>query len=122
MKKDLKKFLEQYESATNTHDFSNVWPLIAPKAVYWFSDGRHVGIAAIEKAFVSTWKRIKAETYRIKNVRWLVVTDAAGVCAYDFEWSGSVQGNIRKGKGRGTNVIIKRGNQWQILHEHLSTD
>ncbi len=118
---NLKKFLKKYEIQSNTHDFKNVKPLIAPNALYWFSDGTHRGIKAIERAFTKTWNKIRNETYRIKNVRWLVVSDSVGVCVYGFHWSGKVNGRKRTGHGRGTNVIVKRGKGWQIIHEHLST-
>lgn len=120
-RKELEKFLKAYEERSNTHDFKNVKPLIAPHALYWFSDGTHEGINAIEKAFTKTWNKIQDETYRIKNVRWLIASSNVGVCVYDFHWSGKVNGKKQSGRGRGTNIIVKRGKKWQMIHEHLSS-
>ena len=120
MKSELQKFLKEYEKQTNTHDFENVRPLIAPDAVYWFSNGTHKGIRTIEKAFVKTWGKIREESYRIENVQWLVASEKMGVCIYNFYWRGKVNGKIKTGSGRGTNVILKQGGRWQIVHEHLS--
>ena len=121
MKKALKYFLKEYEIKTNTHDFKKVKPLIASNATYWFSDGTFKGISAIEKAFTRTWQKIQNETYQIKNVEWLAISDKMAVCIYDFHWRGKVDGKWKKGRGRGTNVIVKRGKYLQMLHEHLST-
>ena len=116
----LSAFVKQYEEATNSHNFNNVRPLIAPEAVYFFSNENLFGIEAIEKAFVSTFNSIKDETYSIKNVRWLAVSDAAAVCVYDFHWVGMVDGERKEGSGRGTNALIKHGGEWLMVHEHLS--
>jgi hypothetical protein len=120
-KEELTHFLKEYETKTNTHKFSEVKPLIAENAVYWFSDGQHVGLKAIEQAFAGTWKKIKQEEYKIKNVEWLFITETTAVCIYNFTWVGKVSGKLKEGVGKGTNVIVKNGKHWQMLHEHLST-
>jgi len=117
---ELSAFVKQYEDATNSHDFNNVRPLIAPEAVYFFSNENLFGIEAIEKAFVSTFNSIKDETYSIKNVRWLAVSEKVAVCVYDFHWVGSVDGERKEGSGRGTNALVKSDGKWLMVHEHLS--
>ena len=113
-------FLKRYESATNSHDFDNVRPLIAHDAVYFFSNENLHGIAAIEKAFVDTFNTIKDETYSIRSVQWLAVSDTVAVCVYDFHWLGTIDGERREGSGRGTNALVKRNGDWVMIHEHLS--
>jgi ketosteroid isomerase-like protein len=120
-RKELERFLKDYEKQTNTHDFKKVQPLIATNAIYWFSDGTYKGMPAIRRAFIRTFNTIKDETYSLKNVRWLVIARDMGVCTYDFYWSGKVGGKRKSGKGRGTNVMVKNKGRWQMLHEHLST-
>jgi ketosteroid isomerase-like protein len=121
MIKSLKSFLKNYERCTNTHDFKNLRSLIATDASYWFSEANYQGIRAIEKAFVSTWKRIKNEKYTILSIRWLVITPSVAVCTYTFKWKGVVGGKSRSGKGKGTNVLVQKRGKWQIKHEHLSS-
>ncbi len=120
IKKELLKFMSEYERATNTHDFSKVRPLIAEDAVYFFSDKTLNGILEIETAFVETWEKIAEEMYSISDVDWISVTDTFAVCTYKFNWKGVVDGENREGKGRGTNVAGKRNGKWVMLHEHLS--
>jgi ketosteroid isomerase-like protein len=118
---DLDAFLRSYERASNSHDFDQVLPLVADDAVYWFSNGTHVGLAAIRKAFESTWAAIADEDYRITDVRWLVANDDAAACVYTYSWSGLVGGQRRSGNGRGTNVLTRTETGWHIVHEHLSS-
>ncbi|HEY1835921.1 MAG TPA: nuclear transport factor 2 family protein [Candidatus Saccharimonadales bacterium] len=116
----LNNFLHQYERAANSHDFAQVEPLIAEDAVYWFSDGSFEGLKAIAKAFEATWAKIQNEAYAITNVRWIGVAADSTVCTYNFHWTGIVDGKERHGAGRGTNVVVKSGGRWKMLHEHLS--
>lgn len=118
---ELSLFLKEYELATNSHVFDNVRPLIAEDAVYWFSDGSHIGIKQIEAAFTETFNKIQDEKYEIKNVKWISLENTSAVCIYNFSWKGVVDGKPKEGHGRGTNVLSKVNGNWVITHEHLST-
>jgi uncharacterized protein (TIGR02246 family) len=118
--KEVESFLRKYEDACNSHDFSNVRGLLADDAVYWFSNGSYIGTDEIEKAFVTTWNKIKDETYSISDVRWISLDENSAVCTYQFTWKGIIDGKPQQGTGRGTNVLIKHESQWSIIHEHLS--
>jgi ketosteroid isomerase-like protein len=115
-----KEALRAYEKANNSHNWSNVEPFIHSDAVFWFTDGEHKGKREIEKAVTKTFEKIGEEVYSIQNVKWLVVTDTTGVCAYTFHWEGIVDGKQTSGSGKGTNVFIKDSGTWKIIHEHLS--
>jgi len=118
---DLDAFLRLYEQVANSRDFDQVAPLVADDAVYWFSNGSYAGLAAIRKAFESTWTAIAEEDYRITDVRWLIANDDAAACVYTYSWSGLIGGQRRSGGGRGTNVLARTEAGWQIVHEHLSS-
>jgi uncharacterized protein (TIGR02246 family) len=113
-------FLRGYEQATNSHDTAQLAPLIAPDAVYWFTDGSHRGRDAILAAISQTFAIIRDETYRIADLDWVVVGGNHAVCRYRFAWTGTIDGQSRSGSGRGTNVLVKTNGTWQMLHEHLS--
>ena len=113
-------FLKRYENATNTHNFENVRPLVAPNATYFFSDETLNRIDEIGDAFERTWNRIQNESYLISNVEWVSVETKSAVCTYQFNWSGLVNGVEKSGEGRGTNVLVKTDVGWQMAHEHLS--
>jgi ketosteroid isomerase-like protein len=120
MMNNLTAFMQAYEAANNSHVWANVEPFIAVDATYWFTDGSYSGRAEIRAAVEATFTKIQDETYRITDVRWPLKTDTAAVCTYRFSWEGIVDGAKRSGTGRGTNVLEKRGDAWQIVHEHLS--
>lgn len=113
-------FLRAYERATNSHEISRLEPLIAPEAVYWFTDGSHHGRGAVLAAIAATFATIREETYRIEDVEWIAREGAYAVCRYRFSWSGIVDGVPKSGGGRGTNVLVRADGSWRMLHEHLS--
>jgi ketosteroid isomerase-like protein len=120
MDQTLETFLEEYARRTNTHTFDLVAPLIAEKAVYWFTDGTFRGHSSIRHAFERTWSVIQDEQYSISEVEWLSVDTHSATCIYTFHWRGLINSAIREGSGRGTSVLQKVDGGWQVLHEHLS--
>jgi ketosteroid isomerase-like protein len=112
--------LKQYESRINLHQFDAVAPLIAEDAVVWFNDGSFAGHEAIRGAFERTWASLADETYWLTDLRWIAVGDVAASCIYQFNWKTTIDGQEASGIGRGTTVLRKGANGWQIAHEHLS--
>ena len=112
--------MKAYEAANNSHDFSQLEPLIAPDATYWFTDGSYEGVAEIRAAIEGTFARNQNETYIISELAWPVVGDDVAVCTYRFAWRGIVEGEEKSGAGRGTNVLKKSNDNWRVVHEHLS--
>jgi uncharacterized protein (TIGR02246 family) len=117
---EVTSFMREYEAASNHRDLDLLASLIADDATYWFTDGSHQGIAAILAALEATFAVIHDETYEIRDLELVTVTQEAAVCRYRFAWKGVVNGEPRAGSGRGTNVVVKRDGTWQMLHEHLS--
>ncbi|MET7478197.1 nuclear transport factor 2 family protein [Streptomyces sp. NPDC005648] len=117
----LTEFIRAYERATNSHDTAQLIPLIAPEAVYWFTDGSHRGREAVLSAIARTFATIRDEIYRIDDLEWIAHSDEHAVCRYRFTWTGTIDGEPRSGSGRGTNVLVNNAGTWQMLHEHLST-
>ncbi|WP_308011764.1 YybH family protein [Actinacidiphila acidipaludis] len=114
------EFVRAYERATNSHDIARLAPLIAPEAVYWFTDGTHRGREAVLAAIATTFATIQDEVYRIDDLEWVAHSADHAVCRYRFAWTGTIDGRSRSGGGRGTNVLVKTAGAWQVLHEHLS--
>jgi len=112
--------MAEYERAANSHDVRRVLPLIAEDATYWFTDGSYRGRDEIGRALERTFAAIHDEVYEIRELEWFAVTEDVAACRYRFSWRGVVDGQARAGRGRGTNVVVRRGGAWQIQHEHLS--
>jgi len=89
---ELETFLEAYEQAANSADFTNVAPFIATNATFWFTNGIFTGKAEIKKAFEDTWGSIKDETYTISNVQWVATNYWVSSCTYTFTSDGHVDG------------------------------
>ncbi len=117
---EVQNFIELYEEATNSHEFSNVIELIHVNALYRFTDGDFIGINEIKSAFESTWDKIQKEVYKISNLQIINLDTNSATFTYTFNWSGVVNGEKKNGNGRGTNVIIKIQNKVQCVYEHLS--
>ncbi len=112
--------LKAYEERINQHDFDLLVELIAPDAVFWFSDGSHKGHAEIRAAFEKTWAVLANDTYWLTELTWIAGGADAAACIYRFNWKTIVDGEPRSGSGRGTTVLARRAASWQIAHEHLS--
>ncbi|MCA0983537.1 nuclear transport factor 2 family protein [Halobacillus yeomjeoni] len=113
--------LKLLEEATNTHNFKNVSELISEEAVYYFSDEIVYGHENLKSYFEKTWEHIRDEEYQIYDVNWISTSDTVAVCIYKFHWAGKIDGILKEGQGRGTNVFKKDGQGWKVVHEHLST-
>jgi ketosteroid isomerase-like protein len=113
--------LKAYEEQINAHDFDRLVPLIAPNAVFWFSDGSHRGFPAIRAAFERTWRLLSNDTYWLDQLDWIAEGDTAAACLYRFNWRAGHGDSPASGTGRGTTVLRQDAGRWQIVHEHLST-
>jgi uncharacterized protein (TIGR02246 family) len=117
---EVAAFMAEYERAANSHDVERVLALIADSATYWFTDGSYRGREEIAGALERTFATIQDEVYEIRELEWVTLTDAQAVCRYRIFWRGVVDGQPSSGRGRGTNVLVKRDGAWQVEHEHLS--
>jgi ketosteroid isomerase-like protein len=117
---EVTTFMAEYERAANSHDVERVLPWIADDATYWFTDGSYRGREEVAGALERTFGTIHGEVYEIRNLEWVTLTDGHAACRYRFRWRGVVDGQRRSGRGRGTNVLVKRNGAWQVQHEHLS--
>ncbi|MEV6501531.1 YybH family protein [Streptomyces prunicolor] len=121
LESELALFMGEYERANNSHDIERVVPFIAEDATYWFSDGSYRGIGEIRSAIEETFAKILDEVYEVRDLEWPVLTTDVAVCRYRFAWTGVVDGALRSGQGRGTNLIVRQDGGWKMLHEHLSS-
>ena len=116
---DHKTLLAAYKDALATHRWEAVAPLIHEDACFIFSEGTYFGKAEIEGAIRATFDLIQGERYVIKDLVWTYVHDDNAACTYGFEWSGLIEGQPASGTGRGTTVVVRVGDGWQIIQEHL---
>ena len=109
--------LAAYAERINAQDFDLLLDLLAPDAVFWFTDGKHRGVDAIRAAFEATWEAMGPnERYWLTEIEWVAEGDAAASCIYQFNWSARGM----SGSGRGTTVLARTSAGWRIAHEHLS--
>lgn len=115
------EFLREYAASGRAGGVERTLELVHDRAVYWFSDGTsHVGKAAIERAIRRNLEAIEDEDYRIRDIVCVAQSPDVAACIYRFEWSGKVRGSLASGSGRGTSVLIRKGDAWVVVHEHLS--
>jgi ketosteroid isomerase-like protein len=116
---DPTQILEEYERRLAQHQWSAVADLIHDEAIFIFTEGTFRGKSEIAEAFQRTFQTIQNEQYTISNLEWLVITDKIAACIYNYHWQGVVKGQEKSGGGRGTTILQKSANGWQIIHEHL---
>jgi ketosteroid isomerase-like protein len=113
--------LTAYTAAALHHDLEAMLAFVAEDAVYLFSNETcHIGKAAVREAIARNFAAIRNETYGLRKVRWLARTEDLAVAVYEYHWSGEIGGETASGGGRGTTVLRRRGERWEIVHEHLS--
>jgi ketosteroid isomerase-like protein len=118
---ELSAFMTAYEEANNSRDIGRLGQMIAKDATYWFSDGSYRSLGEITAAIKRTFLTIHDEVYKIGQLEWVVLTPEYAACRYRFSWTGVIDGQPRSGRGRGTNVLVKRDGEWKMQHEHLSS-
>ena len=113
-------FIKAYEQALATQDWGNVEPLVYNDACVAFSNGSvYKGKDEVGKVFTRNFSIIRDEVYSISNVHWVHKDDNTAVYLFDFQWSGIINDKQASGSGRGTSVLIKVSDKWQLLVEHL---
>lgn len=114
------EFIHAYENALASQDWGQVEPLVHAEACVTFSNGTvHKGKAAVQKAFERNFSLIRDENYSIRDVHWVLKNDSTAVYLFEFHWSGFIDGKPAQGAGRGTSVLIRQGDAWKLLVEHL---
>lgn len=114
------EFIRAYEHALATQDWRNVDPLVHDNACVTFSNGTvHRGKLEVRKAFEKNFSLIKDEKYSISNVHWVIKGPETAIYLFDFNWNGIINDQPASGSGRGTSVLIKENDNWQLLVEHL---
>jgi ketosteroid isomerase-like protein len=113
------EWLQAYEAALASQDWTRVEPLLHGDVCVTFNDGTYRGRAEVEQAFRRTFELIKDEHYAISNLHWVSVDDVYAVFIYHFTWSGTIDGHSATGGGRGTSVLKRDGPRWLLLAEHL---
>lgn len=114
------QFIKDYSAALATQQWQHVGRLIHTDACVTFSNGAvHKGIAAIEAAYTRNFTLIKNEDYRITDIHWVMQDSTTAVYIFRFNWRGIINGQEATGSGRGTAVIVKHKDRWQLLAEHL---
>jgi ketosteroid isomerase-like protein len=118
---EIRDFLEKYQAAANSEDFSNIRDMIHPDAIFRFTDGDFVGRTAIQDAFEKTWGLdIQDAHYCLTNINVISKDAKSATVTFTFNWTGRVQGRPVLTVGRGTSVIVRNENRLQIILEHLS--
>lgn len=114
-------FIQQYEAALKTQDWTKVDPLIHKDACVTFSNGTiHIGKAAVQKAFENNFSLIKSEEYAMQNIHWVIKNESTTVYLFDYFWQGLINEKSVSGNGRGTAVLVKEEEKWLLLTENLS--
>jgi ketosteroid isomerase-like protein len=114
------QFIRAYEDALGTQDWSQVEPLIHDDACVTFSNGTvYKGKAEVRRAFENNFSIIKDEQYSMTSVHWIHRGTETAVYLFEFRWSGYIDGKPAQGAGRGTSVLIRKADRWQLLVEHL---
>lgn len=114
------EFIRAYEQTLATQNWMNVNLLVHNNACVTFSNGTvHKGKPEVRTAFEMNFSLIKDEEYSISDMHWVMIGSEMAVYLFDFSWSGIINDQQASGSGRGTSVLIRENDKWQLLVEHL---
>lgn len=117
------RFLRRFEELALQEDFDLLEDLVDERAFFRFNDGDHVGRAAVRAAFEKTWRGdptvVRADFY-LTDVVVLTTDVSSATATYTYVWEGARGDQRFRIQGRGTRVLAFDGEDFRIVHEHLS--
>ncbi|MGL4233010.1 MAG: nuclear transport factor 2 family protein [Casimicrobium sp.] len=117
-------FLNNFEAIAQKKNFDLVSDMVHERAVFRFNDGDFVGRPAVRAAFEKTWAsstgKPEQEKFYLSDIVVVATDTNAAAATYNWNWEGVSQGKSFRIQGRGTRVLVREGERWQIIHEHLS--
>jgi ketosteroid isomerase-like protein len=115
---------EAYRRLINRHDFDLLErDVIAPEAVFVFSDRREQGVAAVRAGFERTWSILPDEVYEMTEPEWLIETSDAAVCTFRYRYRGTMaDGRPLSGSGQGAHLFRRLDGRWRLALEQLTPD
>jgi len=115
---------ERYRALINTHDFEQLAEaVIAPEALFVFTDKTHRGVDEIRAAFNRTWSVLPDEVYTMSDAQWLTRDRESALVVFRYSYRGTTKnGQLLSGGGHGTNLYKRTPAGWRLAYEHLSHD
>lgn len=115
---------ERYRSLINTHDFDRLAEeVIAPDALFVFTEKTHRGLEAVRAAFNRTWSILPDEVYSMTDAEWLARDANTALVVFRYSYKGTMKnGQPLAGGGHGTNLYKRTPAGWRLAYEHLSHD
>lgn len=115
---------ERYRTLINTHEFERLAEaVIAPDALFVFTDKTHRGMEEIRAAFNRTWQTLPDEVYTMGDAQWLARDRDSALVVFRYSYRGTTPtGQLLTGGGHGTNLYKRTPAGWRLAYEHLSHD
>jgi ketosteroid isomerase-like protein len=117
-------FLNNFEALARKKNFDLVSDMVHERAIFRFNDGDFVGRPAIRAAFEKTWASSSGtheqEKFYLSDIVVVATDTNTAAATYNRNWEGVSQGKSFRIQGRGTRLLVREGDRWQIIHEHLS--
>lgn len=115
---------DRYRQLINGHDFDQLAAaVIAPDALFVFTEKTHRGIDEIRTAFNHTWSILPDEVYTMTDAQWLARDSHSALVAFRYHYRGTTKnGQTLSGGGHGTNLYKRTPAGWRLTYEHLSHD
>ena len=115
---------ERYRAEINRHDFDRLAKeVIAPDALFVFTEKMHRGLDEVRAAFNATWSVLPNEVYSMSEPEWLARDENSALVAFRYRYKGTLKdGKVLEGGCRGTNLYKRTPTGWRLAYEHLSHD
>jgi ketosteroid isomerase-like protein len=119
MSETVEKAFENYEIGLSRQSWDAVKDYFHEDCAVIFIEANYLGKNAIKRAIDKTFSLIRDEKFILFNKHWSIKREDFASVIFEYEWSGKINGEIFRTLGRGTAVLIKENDRWQIINEHL---
>jgi len=118
------KHFAEYQEALNLHDFDVIAKLFHKDVSFFHSGVKMTDPKEVEKFHLNFWNTIKGVKWWATDVKILHQDDKCEIYTYQYNYSGTVDGEKVEGNGRTTDVFVKnpKSGKWEFLHAHSSSE
>ncbi|MCL1992365.1 MAG: nuclear transport factor 2 family protein [Spirochaetes bacterium] len=116
------KHFEKYMDSINTRDFSQVAKLLCKNATFCYSGQKKTDLEKVKAFHENFWDVVKDSKWWATDIAIVLDSEKCQVYTYQYNYSGKVDGELVEGNGRSTDVFVKNNGQWELLHEHSSSE
>lgn len=118
------KHFAEYQEALNKHSYAGIAKLFHKDVSFFHSGVKMTDRKEVEEFHENFWDTIKNVKWWATDVKIVYQDERCEIYAYQYNYSGLVDGQKVEGSGKTTDVFAKneKTGKWEFLHAHSSSE